>query len=623
MRNRRTSKNNLLKEILIKEDAELVGLEESVGHDCLIEVLGLGLRDLFMMKGKTYSIHNVMKMLRETCSLVHSNSRYFERYGKLCSKSYDCVVNHFEDYYHQTKSHRQKTLSHDPTDLLMLSVLAKFLPVIIFVFVEELPSDIHGELKKNVMNFPLIYISFLDRLNNSTLDEDDRVFYLTKVEKVIQLYRRGEALILNFNNGDWSVLQPRKTPTRSSEFLKIGSEFFSFLDRCDFELRQYRSQNANKIFNGWDSKLNMSVCKICVDSCIQQDCTYYKYLDDIKIDIYNSCENWNYPYLHSDELLKFNKSSECHGLFGSDEDLEEDEDNALSVDKCINEKTRVDRTQSDRDIRSTGSSSYYEDRTGSKIDYSRNSLVFDKYELEKEIFNLTTKRNRINRRLTFLNVQNDQALRLNKKYVKERDEVRDEIDVARRELEEVKNCVAKDKLQIADVNNDCARVRKHLDELRRTRTRLENEIQSLENKKATLAADFVVYGQCLNNLKDKSEAQTTGHKRVRSESKEVDLKRIKIDNEVTNTLSNMTTFVEESSRITAEFQSFEDRFKNVDNNTNALALLEAKVKALEDKLMETDKIEVDKIIVASNISSKPDVESIEIVNKDEELVEED
>ena len=590
MRNRRTSKNNLLKEILIKEDAELVGLEESVGHDCLIEVLGLGLRDLFMMKGKTYSIHNVMKMLCETCSLVHSNSRYFVRYGKLVDKSYESVVNHFEDYYHQTKSHRQKTLSHDPTDLLMLSVLAKFLPVIVFVFVEELPSDIHGELKKDVLNFPLIYISFLDRLNNSTLDEDDRVFYLTKVENVIQLYRRGEALILNFNNGDWSVLQSRKTPTRSSEFLKIGSEFFNFLDRCDFELRQYRTQNANKIFNGWDSKLNMSVCKICIESCIQQDRNYYKYLDDIKVDIYNSCANWNYPYLHSDELIKINRSAECQGLFGSDEDAEDDVDDDLSADKCINERMRKDRTQSDRDIRSTGSSSFYEDRTGSKVDYSINSQVFDKYELEKDLFNLTTKRNRVNRRLTFLNVQNDQALNLNKKYIKEKDEIKEKIVSARSELDGIKNQTVKDRLRVTDLENDCTRVKKHLDELRRTRTRLENEIQSLENKKATLAADFVVYSQCLSSLKDKSEAQITGHKRVRSESKEAELKRRKID----------------------------------DDNTNALALLEAKVKALEEKLNVTTGIKVDdKIIVESAVSSEPNVESVGIVNESEELVKED
>ena len=222
MRHRLVSDNKNLESFLTDVNAELIGIEKSEGHDVLMEVLGLGLRTLFQIKN--VHIHNFMVMLRKTCSLVHADMDYFARYMAYSKNNRDIndVNEYFEEYYLQTFHHKKKDLASYPTSIIMLSVLSKYIPVSLFVYLEDLPANSSKRLRVDIETRPLINLTCMSILFDRKPEDAHRPLYLIKLDDVAPLFNTQQALILVYNKGAWSFIKQRQEISVSPSFIQMG-----------------------------------------------------------------------------------------------------------------------------------------------------------------------------------------------------------------------------------------------------------------------------------------------------------------------------------------------------------------------------------------------------------------
>ena len=433
-----------------------------------------------------------MKKLRETCSMIHADCRFFDGYCSFLNVDQKTVTDMFEDYYEATKANRTGEIGTEATHLLMLCVLIKYLPVNFYVFLERLPDNCTRDLFDFVKKFPVIDLNMMAVFNHVVNGEHSRRLFLTRLDSISRSFSTGNSILLVYDNGRYCYVRPRTKINLSPAYLKIWTDTETFLDKCSSAIDTYRQRHSKEVLNGWDVRLNKPKCGIFYGQFLPSKSKFYSELHDYRNACYEEYEMWNSPYIYSSDLKLLHESMlKLHDVYiqtriafgevSSDEDTIQCPKQNVEPDKTMSTLCYVDRRGSDQNI----------------VDLRRE---YD--DLTKKIAFLRDDEDRLGR-------NNDRLRRLRSDFENDLNKLKNDVTNFKSELASLKKDVQNERnirRKIHKENVDLAKTKKEdedfVSQLRQTKISLDEEIS---NQKKNL----IILNEEYNNLlKEKASLLT-------------------------------------------------------------------------------------------------------------------
>ena len=463
MVSRLKSNHPQLSSFIYQYDAEIIELTQYVEHDSLLDIVADSLRSLFGTKTK---LRVLMKKLRETCSLIHADCRFFDWYCSFLKVDQNTIMDMFEGYYNATKANRTGEIGTEATHLLMLCVLVKYLPVNFYVFLEKLPDGCTRDLFNFVEKYPVIDLNMMAVFNHVVAGEHSRRLFLTRLDSISRSFNTGRSILLVYDNGRYCYVRPRKKINLSPEYLKIWTDTETFLDRCSSSIDTYRQRHSKEVLNGWDVRLNKPRCGIFFGQFLPAQSKFYTDLHEYRNACYDEYELWHSPYIYSTDLNLLHESMlKLHDLYIQTRitfgDVSSDEDTI----QCPKTNVEPDTTMS---------TLCYVDRRGS--DKSVTDLRLEYEDLIKKIAFLRDDEDRLGR-------NNDRLRRLRADFENDLSKIKENITNFKSELASLKKDVQNER-------NTRRKIHRENVELNKTKKEDEDFVSQLQKTKTSLDEEF-------------------------------------------------------------------------------------------------------------------------------------